>query len=158
MTKFHKILLVGLAAAGLAAATIPASANAFEANPGCGFRQFDPSSPAAAAMKAKRQAALHDQLGQTPDGALTPAQEAAWATFTAKMVPPAPPGKANWDGLSALPAPERMQKMLDMMKSREGAMAERVAVVKEFYAVLTPAQQKVFDEQFSQRGGLGMKR
>lgn len=158
MTQFHKILLIGVAAAGFSIAAIPAFANAFESQQGCGVKNFDPSSPAAAALMAKRQAALHDKLGQTPDGPLTPAQEAAWTSFGAKMAPLASQSKPNRDELSALPAPERMQKMLDLMKSREGAMTERVAAVREFYAVLTPAQQKVFDEQFSKRGRPGMRR
>jgi periplasmic protein CpxP/Spy len=158
MTKLNKILLAGIAAAGFGIASIPASANMFEAQQGCGARNFDPSSPAFAAQRATHQAALHDKLGQTADGALTPAQEAAWTTFTAKMTATAPQGKPNLTNLSTLHAPERMQSMLDMMKSRESAMAERLAAVKEFYAVLTPAQQSVFDQQFAGRARPGMTR
>ena len=144
MTKFHKILLIGIAAAGFSSASIPAFANQFadKCGPMGNFSE----------RIEQRQTQLHAKLG------LSAEQEAAWKTFSEKMKPLASQARPDRAQLAALPAPERMQKMLDMMKSREGAMAERVAAVKEFYAALTPAQQKVFDAQFSQRGRPGMKR
>lgn len=144
MTKFHKILLIGVAAAGISSASLPAFANPFADK--CG-----PMGIYSERIE-QRQTQLHDKLN------LAAEQEAAWKTFTGKIKPSASQPRPDRAALSALPAPERMQKMLDMMKSREGAMAERVAAVKEFYAVLTPTQQKVFDAQFSQRGRPGMKR
>jgi Spy/CpxP family protein refolding chaperone len=38
--------------------------------------------------------------------------------------------------------------MLAGMKAREERMTAHLAAVKEFYAVLTPEQQKVFDAEF----------
>ena len=39
--------------------------------------------------------------------------------------------------------------MLAQMKQHETSMDERLGAVKTFYAVLTPEQQKVFDDQFA---------
>lgn len=41
---------------------------------------------------------------------------------------------------------------MEFMKRAEACLAERTAAVKEFYAVLTPAQQKTFDENFKKMG------
>ena len=37
--------------------------------------------------------------------------------------------------------------MLGMMKEHEARMAARLAAVKEFYAVLTPEQQAIFNDE-----------
>jgi len=79
---------------------------------------------------------------------LTPQQENAWKTFNEKMKPPAWPRRDRAQSTD-LPAPERMEQMLARMKEFESHMAERLAAVKEFYAVLTPEQRKVFDDQFN---------
>ena len=46
-----------------------------------------------------------------------------------------------------LKAPERAEKMLELSKARQVVMAEHVAALKTFYALLTPKQQKIFEEQ-----------
>lgn len=94
---------------------------------------------------AKREAELRDKLK------LTAAQEPAWKTFTEKMKPGNPPARPDRAEMEKLTAPERMEKALAMMKEREKRMTERVAAVKEFYVVLTPEQQKVFDAEFAKR-------
>lgn len=86
---------------------------------------------------------LHDKLK------LTPEQETAWKSFHEKMKPTESRNRPDRSELASLHAPERREKMLSMMKEHENRMAERVAAVKEFYAVLTPEQQKLFDDQFS---------
>ena len=136
MTPFRKTLfLLGLATIGLGAVPGLALANA-----GCGPMGAGPGKYAE--RIEKRQAALHDKLK------LTPVQETAWKSFSEKMKP-GTRNRPDRSALSALPAPERMEKMLSMMKEHESRMADRVAAVKEFYAVLTPEQQKLFDDQFS---------
>jgi protein CpxP len=91
---------------------------------------------------AKRQATLHDALK------LSPAQEPAWAAYQA-AIKPAATGmglrgeRAAWAGM---PAPERMEKMIALSKQHTAAMESQLVALKTFYAVLTPAQQKVFDE------------
>lgn len=137
MTKFRKnILLIGLATIGLGGAPMLALANA-----GCG--PMGGGSAKFAEQIEKRQAQLHDKLK------LTAEQEAAWKTFSEKMKPSGARDRPDLSGMESLHAPERMEKMLAVMKERESQMAGRVAAVKAFYAVLTPEQQKLFDEQFS---------
>ena len=58
-------------------------------------------------------------------------------------------GKPDRAELSSLHVPQRMEKMLAQMREREARMGERVSTVQTFYAVLTPEQQKVFDDQFA---------
>lgn len=138
MTKFRRnIFLIGLAAIGLGTAPVLALAN-----PGCG--PMGAGSGKFAERIEKRQAALHDKLK------LTPVQETAWKSFHEKMKPTESHHRPDRSELSALHAPERLERMLAMMKEHESRMADRVAAVKEFYAVLTPEQQKLFDDQFSQ--------
>ena len=96
---------------------------------------------------ARRQAALHDKLK------LTGNQEAAWKTYIAAATPPAPPARpdrAQWEKMSA---PERMEKMMTMMKEREGPMAAHLAAMKTFYATLSPLQQQIFNDNVG--GGMG---
>jgi Spy/CpxP family protein refolding chaperone len=96
---------------------------------------------------AKRQARLHDALK------LNASQEQAWSAYQAAVKPQ--PGalgmhgdRAEW---AALSAPARMEKMIAMQLQRTAMMESHLAALKTFYAVLTPAQQKVFDE--NTRGG-----
>lgn len=137
MTKFRKnIFLIGLAAIGLGSAPILALANT-----GCGPMGAGPGK--FAERIEKRQAELHDKLK------LTAEQEVAWKKFSEKMKPSVSRKRPDPSELASLHAPERMEKMLSMMKEHENQMAERVAAVKEFYSVLTSEQQKLFDEQFA---------
>lgn len=95
---------------------------------------------------AKHMARLHDSLK------LTSAQEAAWTDFSSKMKPVkmdrpdiGKTGHQDWRDMST---PDRLDKMLDRMKSREKLMSEHAEVVRKFYGVLTPDQQKTFDRHF----------
>ncbi len=97
------------------------------------------------ARMEKRQAALKAMLK------LTPAQEGAWATFTAALKPPADMmGKhADHVEIAKLPTPERIDKMKALhaqhVADMNSAMDKRGDATKTFYATLTPEQQKVFD-------------
>jgi Spy/CpxP family protein refolding chaperone len=101
-------------------------------------------------MHEKHLDTLHDKLK------LTAQQEPAWKKFAA--VNPmgdksARPDPAEMDKLNA---PQRLEKGIEHMKAMETKMTEHLAALKEFYAVLTPEQQKIFDEQtppFGDRGG-----
>ena len=102
-------------------------------------------------MKERAQK-LHDALQ------LTGSQEQAWATFAASMHP-AHPNVKRGDfrrDMASLPAPQRMQRMIEMSKQRTAMMESRLAALDSFYSVLTPQQKKVFDEQTSHgMGGHG---
>lgn len=89
---------------------------------------------------------------------LTPAQETAWQSFQTAMQAQ-PPGHANPvrepDQKAKLTAPQRMERLQALHQERQLQMAQRLAAVKAFYAVLTPEQQQVFDQQFHARGQRG---
>jgi protein CpxP len=143
MTKLRKSIVIGLAAAGLGIASVSAFANKEH----CGPMGHDSANYGA--WMEKHQSRLHDKLKLTAD------QEAAWTAFVGKMAPVASAAKPDWSALSALPAPERMEQMVSRMKEREAQMEQRLAALKEFYAVLTPEQQKLFDAQHGRRGRHG---
>lgn len=96
-------------------------------------------------MRAQRLAALKDKLR------LQPSQEAAWQVFTQAV-----PGKGSMSrenrqsmraSFKAMTAPERMDMMLARADQRRAGMARRAEAVKQFYAQLSPEQQKVFDAE-----------
>lgn len=85
--------------------------------------------------------------------AITPEQEGAWANFTTALKPDASAqdgaqkphmDRAAWMKMTT---PERIDQMR-AMRARRFAMADaRGDATNTFYAALTPAQQKTFDEQ-----------
>jgi protein CpxP len=147
MTQFRKHLLIGMTVLGLAAGSFgahaggPDGAHQMGAGP-MSSREHGRSPEQMKERFAKRQAELHDKLK------LTAAQEPAWNAFVAQMKPGERPARPDRAEMAKLSAPERMERMLAMMKEGEKRMADRLAAVKEFYAVLTPEQQKTFNEQF----------
>lgn len=143
MNRIRKAFLIGAATLALGAGSV----SVYAAKPDCG-RPGDMAGDHAKFEEqmrermAKRQTELHDKLG------LNANQEAAWKTFTEKMQPGARPERPDHAQLAQLSVPERMEKMMALMKEREAKMGEHLAATKEFYAVLNPAQQKIFNEQF----------
>jgi protein CpxP len=93
----------------------------------------------------KHEKELHDKLG------LTATQETAWNAFVAKSRPGERPKKPEWSELSKLSTPDRLDRIQAMMKDRQQKMESRVQATKDFYAQLTPDQQKIFDESFGHR-------
>jgi Spy/CpxP family protein refolding chaperone len=93
-----------------------------------------------AKMMKQHHADLHDALKLSAD------QEPGWK----KLMDSEQPGPAMSGGQSEdwakLNAPERAEKMLELSKVRQARMAEHVAALKAFYASLTPAQQKTFED------------
>ncbi len=123
-------------------------------NDGMGHPGMGPMNPARMqARMERRQAALKAALK------LTPAQEGAWATFTAAMKPPADlKGKRpDFAELAKLPTPERIDRMKALHAQHSvdltAAMDKRGEAAKVFYAVLTPEQQKVFDSATARQYG-----
>lgn len=102
-------------------------------------RHMDPAKMAE--MHEKRMNALHDKLK------LKPEQEAAWQSYVQKTKPQAPPERPDHGSMANMKAPERMEKMLQMMRQRQTHMEAHLAALKEFYAQLTPDQQAVLDKQ-----------
>lgn len=149
----HLLLATVLAAAStLALAQTPPPAA-----PAPGAAATAPADPGArqqrwAEHRAKRLDQLKAQLK------LSPAQDGAWAAYTAAMQPPAlrPPRPSRAD-MAQLTTPQRIDRMQAMQAERQQRMSQRLDAVKAFYAQLTPEQQKVYDQQAMRhgRGGPG---
>lgn len=97
-----------------------------------------------AEMQAKRQARLNELKAKLQ---LTPAQEPAWAQFTAVAAAPPHRPAGERPNFAAMSTPERMDAMDKMRAQRDAQRDRREAAVRTFYAKLTPAQQKVFDAE-----------
>jgi protein CpxP len=142
MNTLRKSLVIAIATIGLgtmavAAPTLVAQAPATSSASGQHGDKF-------AERMAKRQAALHDKL------ALTPSQEGAWQLFTTRMQATFPT-RTDAGSAKALTAPERAERKAAFLLVAQQRAASRVQPIKEFYAVLSPEQQKTFDSQFQGR-------
>ncbi|WP_050475945.1 Spy/CpxP family protein refolding chaperone [Herbaspirillum rhizosphaerae] len=148
MLNLKKRLMIGVAAAGIGLTAMSSFAQMPPADGNAPAGRHAPTADQIAKFeqhRAKRQAALHDKLK------ITAAQEGAWKTFTEKttpMHPATPPVRPSKDEWNKLTTPERLDRHLDMMKKMEARMTDRIAATKEFYAVLSPEQQKTFDQEF----------
>jgi protein CpxP len=142
MNTFRKSIVVAVASLGLGTAAL-AAADPGAASSGGGFHwgAFGWHGAGSAEHMAKRQAALHDKLS------LSPAQEAAWKTFTDKLNATAL-AKAETAPVGTMTAPERADRMAALLQAAQQRATTRAQTIKEFYAVLSPEQQKIFDSQF----------
>lgn len=152
MTSFRTLrntFIISAAMLGMAATSLPAQAEPGRHGTAAEHEQMKAKW---AERHAAHQAALHDKL------ALTPAQEAAWASYQA-AIKPAREGKSGEPGARAewktMSAPARMAKRIAMTKERTAQMERRLAALNSLYAALTPAQQKLFDENSMQHGRRG---
>ena len=151
VNKPAKMILAGLAIAALSA-SVYARGGDCDYGPGYGGRggMMGMNPERMEKMHEQHLATLHDKLK------LTAQQEPAWKKFAAVKPMADPANRPNPDEMAKLNAPQRMEKGLEHMKAMEAKMTEHLAALKEFYAVLTPEQQKIFDEQmpgFGDRGG-----
>ncbi|WP_083774992.1 Spy/CpxP family protein refolding chaperone [Sideroxydans lithotrophicus] len=89
---------------------------------------------------------LHDKLK------LTPQQETAWKKYAAQQPVLDKSMRPDPDEMAKLNAPQRLEKGLERMRAMEARMSDHLAALKEFYAVLTPEQQKTFDDQMPRFG------
>jgi periplasmic protein CpxP/Spy len=93
---------------------------------------------------------LHERLK------LNAQQEKAWKTFIAREDDLIPKDRPDPKEMAGLHAPQRMQKMLDRMRDREKRLSDMQVALNDFYSVLTPEQQKTFDESLPAPGSRGM--
>lgn len=150
MSSYRKVAQSFLLIAGLGAF----AAGPVMADPGCGYMGAQRGGYQGAHQEhhAKMMEQHHKQLHEALK--LTPEQEPAWNKLmeTEKPRPAQSDGQAeDW---AKLKAPERAEKMLELAKARQVVMAEHVAALKTFYALLTPEQQKIFEEQHAPRKGM----
>ena len=144
MKQLHAKMISGfIAAAALSTAVYAAPPAPEQGGPDHGAMQGMHPERNGADFKeriARRQAVLHDKLK------LTGTQEAAWKTYIAAATPPAPPARPERGQWEKMSAPDRMEKMMGMMKERESHMATHLAAMKTFYATLSPLQQQIFND------------
>src|SRR5436190_21462464 len=146
MNTLRKGLVIVIAALGLG--TIAAAApNQVAQAPGTSLQSGATSQHGEkfAERAAKRQAALHDKL------VLTSAQEPAWQAFVARMQGTAAARPDVLPGAKPLTAPERAERKATFLQVAQQQAASRVQPIKDFYAVLSPEQQKIFDKEFHGR-------
>lgn len=156
MNTLHKSLLIGMTVLGLGSAGFAAQAQTpaqdTAGRHGHAVTQEERAARHAehrakfAAHLAQRQAKLHEQLK------LTAAQEPAWQAYVAATAPQPATARAERTSNAQLPAPERMEKRLEMAKQHLAKQEARLAALKTFYAVLTPEQQKTFDSATARQG------
>jgi protein CpxP len=145
MNSFQQSLVIAVASVGMGSAALAASDTG--PAPGAGgshWGAFGSHGAMSAERVAKRQAALHDKLS------LSPAQEAAWKTYTDKLQATAP-ARPEGTSFATMTAPERADRMVAFQQAAQQRAAARAQAVKEFYVVLSPEQQKIFDSQFKGR-------
>lgn len=163
MRKFSKSIIIGMTVIGLggtALAQIPPSDNAAKTMQMQGQQgkqgnqdkqaKYEKRSERMQEYMAKRQTELHAKLK------LSATQEPAWKTYTASMTPPSmeqrQAQRPDRAAMQSMPAPQRMEAMLERMKQNQTRMESHLAALKTFYAVLTPEQQKTFDTEFGHSG------
>jgi Spy/CpxP family protein refolding chaperone len=145
MNTFRKSIVIAVASLGLGGAALAASdPGPASTGEGSHWGVFGSHGAKSAEHMAKRQAALHDKLS------LSPTQEAAWKTFTDKLQAAAPV-RPKGAPVATMTAPERADRMAAFLQTAQQQAATRAQAVKEFYAVLSPEQQKIFDSQFQGR-------
>jgi len=90
---------------------------------------------------------------------ITSTQEAAWQTFTAAAKQQATGMQAMRAQMQQDPAtaPERMAQRATMMQERSAAMATMTNAFNALYAVLTPEQKAIADQNFGMMGHRGMR-
>lgn len=152
MNNFRKNVLIGLtvlgmgATMGVQAQTSVPDAAAVQGRHGNAVTQ-EQRQARMAEFAAKRTTRLHDTL------MITPAQENAFRTYVAAMKPQPKQAHGERASFRELSAPARMEQSIAMQKQRIAEMEARIPAVKAFYAVLTPAQKKVFDQQGMEHRG-----
>lgn len=154
MKTLTQRLILGAAVAGVLATT--ATAWAFGGDKSACEGRGD-HGPRAERMQEKMQQRLAERQTQLKTALkLTPAQEKDWQAFSAAMQPAqAKSPRLDRDAWAQLTTPQRMEKMQALRAERERSMDQRLAAVKQFYATLTPEQQKVFDQQHHRMGRHG---
>jgi protein CpxP len=147
MNTVRKSIIIGMAVLGLGGTTLAVHAHDGQER-GAKHEQMQAKwGERAAAREQKLHAALK----------LTAGQEPAWAAYTAAIKPAARPERGERGAWKSMPAPERLAKRLEMAKQHVAMMETRLGATSTFYAVLTPEQKKLFDENSMQRGGHRMK-
>lgn len=150
MKRFRHLAPAAALIALLGATSLPALAD-----PGCGLMGPRGMGEHRAERMEQHHRKLHEALK------LTPEQEAGWKKLVESEHPMGKgrPDPAKAADAATLTTPERAERMLEHMKAHQAAMTEHIAVLKSFYAQLSPEQQKIFDDAHrgARRGGMRAK-
>lgn len=124
------------------------SAYAFRGDGNCSPQMMSKSPAEFAGSRLEK---LHAELK------LAPEQEGAWKSWSEHVTQQAASMKdrrSEREAVQKLPAPERMEKMLEHMKEHQQKMESGLVAMRRFYATLTPEQQQAFDrfQPFGARG------
>ena len=148
MKRNTRILIAAMAVVGIIGG---GSAHAFRGDGNCGPQAMERSPGKFAGNRLQK---LHDDLK------LAPTQEAAWKAWSEPMLQQAQKMgdlRTEREAMMKLPAPERMEKMLERMKDHQKQMETHLESTKGFYAGLSAEQKNVFDafQPFAGRQGGG---
>jgi len=146
MKRTHKALVTTLLAISVGAGSLAAHAQPAPGGPSAGSQERSPEKMRE--RMEKRQAELRAKLN------LNANQDTAWKAYVARMRPADMPQRPDRAEMEKLSVPERMEKRLAFMKQAEQRLTDRLAATRDFYAVLSPEQQKIFNEEFKFRGGM----
>lgn len=106
-------------------------------------------------FRAKMQQRVEQRLGELKQKlAITPAQEGAWAAWTA-AVKPTPHQRPDRAEFQSLTTPERIDRMRALRAQRNAEMDRKMDATKVFYATLNPEQKKTFDAESARMLGGG---
>jgi len=144
MNKSVKMILAGMAIAALSATVYARGGDDCGYGEHGGMMGRDPERMEK--MHEQRLATLHDKLK------LTAQQEPAWKKFAAQPPVFDKTTRPDPEEMAKLHAPQRLEKGLEHMRAMEAKLTEHLAALKEFYAVLTPEQQKIFDDSMPRFG------
>lgn len=153
MKRMHKSLFSVLLAAGVGIGSVSLAAHAQQpaaagnAAPAAGSQERSPEKKRE--RMEQRQAELRAKLN------LNANQDTAWKAYVARMRPADMSQRPSRAEMEQLSVPERMEKRLAFMKQAEQRLTERLAATRDFYAVLSPEQQKIFNDEFKGRRGHG---
>lgn len=134
-----RTLIAALAVAGL---TAGGTAYAFRGDGNCGPQAMGQMQKSPGQFAGQRLDKLHADLK------LAPEQEAAWKAWSDPIRQQAAQfgeRRAEREAMMKLPAPERMEKMLERMKEHQQKMEAQLGVTRTFYGQLNAEQKKVFD-------------
>lgn len=156
---FSRTLIAMLVTIGLVGG---GSAYAFRGDGPCSGPGMERTAGSPGKFAEKRLEKLHADLK------LAPEQEAAWKAWSdpiGKQAAAMGDMRSEREAMMKLPAPERMEKMLDRMKEHQKKMEDQLASTRAFYGQLNAEQKKTFDafhpfggprgERGGKRGGDG---
>jgi hypothetical protein len=131
------VVPLGLGAASFAQDAAPAQPGPGAADAGAPHHHRDP---------AEMRAHMADHLRTALQ--LQPGQDGALNAFLDALQPPAGAKEhmaRQAGGMQHMTTPERLDRMAARMDEQRSRMMARIAATKQFYAQLSPSQQKAFD-------------